>query len=211
MIDVLYAYPESETYRGASEFAKDVYKKRLCSDTTAAPDLFACALQDNTVIGCLGLYRGDRRPAFLFEMCRPQGAIERLVGSNVYQRIEVGELGTRAVVVPSRCELDSAEISTALIGALAVAADRLGMRYLGFVTNRLIKRTIEASGFEFIALGEFDLAGADEAFRENMKGFVAVRQLCAGFRIVSLDGCERKLAEFASRGVRFPGHFFARK
>lgn len=205
MLEIELVRPGEELYHRASNFAKQAYEKRLRSATAATPDLFACARQNDDVIGCLGLYRAGTRRRFFFERCHPEGAIERLVGAMHYRKEEVGELGTRAVRIPSDCTFKSADISAALIGTLALAASRSGVRYLGFVTNRMTKHIIESLGFTFITLGRFDVSAEDDAFRDNLKAFIAVPQWCAGFRLVSLAHCERALARLASRGMRFPG------
>lgn len=201
MIEINTAYPGSAAYARVSDFAKAIYAKRLRSDTAAAPDVFAYALHGVNIVGCLGLNRADKRAPLFFELCDPPGACERLTGKTPPDRREVGELGSRAVALPDGAGVRSSDVSIALTGALVCFARESGIRYLGFVTNRLVRSITDALGFELVSLGQPDFSQQNETFKENMRGFLETKQVCMGFEMHSLAQCRQALQDFSQRGI----------
>lgn len=195
MIDIGIAYPTDPLYEDISRFAREVYHDRIQLTTTARPNFFAYAKHSGNVVGCMGLYLGDTRPEMFFEMCKPPQAYERLSGLQNPDRSLLGEIGTRVIVVPGDACLQSLDISISLTAALVITAYEAGVRYVGFITNRLVHRITDPLGFHVLWLGEPDFSHKSTTFQKNMAGFMRAKQYCAGFPIGSLEHCEAVLTK----------------
>lgn len=199
MIEIAIAYPREPIYEDISRFAQEIYLKEYGAQTSPSPDLFAYAIMENRIVGCLGLYRAQTNKLLLFETYTAN-AYQRLSGGSKQDRNELAELGTRVVQLPTATSR-SGEVSIALTAVLISAAYQLGIRYVGFTTTRLVKRITDALGFTLINLGAPDLSSKDLAFRQNWEKFFQFPQICAGFSISSLDGCEAALLRLRNRDI----------
>ena len=199
MIEIGIAYPGEPLYTNISHFAQKVYLQQFDVQIDPTPDLFAYAIMENQLVGCLGLYRAQENKELLFEGYVPD-AYQKLTGNSNPSRKALAELGTRVVQLPSAGSR-SGDVSVALTAALISTAYPLGIRYVGFTTTRLVKRVTDALGFNLINLGRPDLSNKDAAFQKDWEKFFRVPQMCAGFSISSLDGCEAALLKLKSNGI----------
>jgi hypothetical protein len=200
MIKIGIAYPDEPRYAEIRRFAQDEYKRTLDSITTASADVFAFALHGDDLIGCIGLYCGSTRSELFFEMCTPRKPYERLAGTPNPDRTLLGEIGTRVIVLPPHDVggMRSVDVSIALTAAIVMVAHESGIRYIGFVTNRLVHFVTEPLGFVLIQLGKPDFSHKDQAFQDNMRGFLRTKQFCAGFEITSLTKCRNVLRQYTA-------------
>lgn len=201
MIEISVVYPNESRYEDVSQFARKVYRDKLNSVTTATPDVFACAQLDDTIIGSIGLSQGLYKDELFFEMCNPPKAYERLADSEYPDRSLLGELGTRAVVMPRPMRPLAGTVSIALAAVIISRSYTMGIRYIGFVTNRTIHRITDPLKLTLKELGAPDYSAKDTAFQENMKGFLGVKQICAGFVIGSPAGCYEVITNLTHRGL----------
>ena len=200
MVEIDVAYPGEPIYPAICRFAQDIYLTEHGAYIDPSPDLFAYALFENCLVGCLGLSCAKGRTLLLFETYVPSAYV-RLSGSSHPDRKELAEIGTRVVELPSAATVRSIDVSVALTAALLCDAYRLGIRYVGFTTTKLVRHITEPLGFTLVNLGEPDLSGKDSAFRLNWQNFFRVPQMCAGFCISSLEGCETEIRRLRDRGV----------
>jgi hypothetical protein len=203
MIEVGIASRGESKYLEISSFAKEVYLKEFGAQTNPLPDLFAYAVLEDQIVGCLGLYRAQENTPLLFETYT-MSAYERLSGDSNPDRSKLAELGTRVVQLPS-ATANSADVSIALTAILISAAYEFGVRYVGFTTTRLVKRITDALGFNLIILGKPDLSEKDPQFRQNWQRFFRIPQVCAGFSLSSLEGCRAIIAQLKGRGILVRG------
>jgi hypothetical protein len=199
MIEVGIASRGESKYLEISSFAKEVYLKEFGAQTNPLPNLFAYAILEDQIVGCLGLYRAQENTPLLFETYM-MNAYERLSGDPNPDRSKLAELGTRVVQLPS-ATARSADVSVALTAVLISAAHQLGIRCVGFTTTRLVKRVTDALGFNLVILGKPDLSGKDAQFQQNWQRFFRVPQICAGFLISSIEGCRVAITQLEDRGI----------
>lgn len=198
MIELVVVRPTDESYAHTARFAQSAYHNKLNADVIPRPDLFASASYKNRIIGCFGLYRAREQEPLLFETY-VNDAYRKLAGKEA-PREQLAELGTRVVEAPAGFK--SFDISLALTAVLVGAGYGAGVRYVGFTTNRMVKRITDALGFELMVLGEPDLSQKDAAFRKNWEEFFRTPQMCAGFHLTTLAGCKRALAQVSQKGIR---------
>ncbi len=204
MVEIGIAYPQESIYTDISNFAKEVYLREFNAQTNPLPDLFAYATLGDRIVGCLGLYCAKENIPLLFETYTAN-AYERLSGDAHPDRSKLGELGTRVVQLPPTVTR-STDVSVALTAVLISEAYRLGVRYVGFTTTRLVKRITDILGFDLINLGKPDLSGKDQQFQENWKQFFRTPQICAGFSISSLEGCRAMITQLKNRDILVRDH-----
>ncbi len=195
MIYVDTAYPDNPIYAEISSFARNIYLKRLFSETEARPDFFVYAMNDE-IIGCVGVNNGNSTNELFFEMCNPKNAYERLTGTQKPDRSVLCELGTRVVMLPKRFRKESRNVSIALTGSAIMLAHSNGIKYVGFVSNRMAHKISEPLGFDIVKLGVPDFSNKNEGFKENMKMFLRVKQYCFGTRLDSTTKCKDTLKCF---------------
>ncbi|MBY0473188.1 thermostable hemolysin [Patescibacteria group bacterium] len=199
MIEVGVAYPGEASYRNISEFAKEVYLREFDVRIDPMPDLFAYASMETQLVGCLGLYRAQEDKELLFESYI-SNAYQKISGTLKPDRSALAELGTRVVHIPS-APSRSGDISVALTAVLILTAHPLGIRYVGFTTTRFVKRVTDTLKFDLINLGRPNLSSKDAAFQATWQKFFRLPQICAGFHISSLDGCETVLLGLRDRDI----------
>ena len=200
MIEVSVAYPKDTSYPVISSFAQAVYSHEFGAHVEPAPDVFVYATTNECMVGCLGLYQAREHEPLLFETYVPN-AYGRLSGICDGKRSMLGELGTRVVQLSESPKTLSGDVSLAMTALLVSVAHRAGIRYVGFTTTRLVKRITDQLGFTLVTLGKPDLSGKDQVFRQNWEKFFRVPQICAGFHISSLTGCEMAATRLRSRGI----------
>lgn len=199
MIEISIAYPRETVYREICHFAQEVYLREFEVRIDPTPDLFAYARMEAQLVGCLGLYRAEENKTLLFESY-VSDAYHKLSGVSNPDRTALAEIGTRVVQLPSLI-MRSGDVSVALTAALISTAYPLGVRYVGFTTTRLVKRVTDALGFDLINLGRPDLSNKDAAFQKDWQKFFRAPQICAGFSVSSLDGCEAALLKLRANGI----------
>ncbi len=172
MIEIGIAYSGEALYMNISRFAQEVYLREFDVHIDPTPDLFAYAIMEDQLVGCLGLYRAGETKQLLFETYIPN-AYQKLSGAENLSRGALAEIGTRVVQLPSAASR-SGDVSVALTAVLISTAYPLGIRYVGFTTTRLVKRVTDALGFNLINLGKPDLSNKDLVFQQDWQKFFRV-------------------------------------
>ncbi len=199
-VEVSLAHPAYREYGAVSAFAKGVYLRRLDSVTAAQPEVFVYAQIGRVIVGCIGLYRADRREQLLIERFLPD-ALTKVLGSESSDRTGLAELGTRAIDLPEGSDYSSIDISIALLAVLIPFAYETGIRHLAFISNPLALRLGRALGFAVESLGDPDVSREPEEFKRNMKGFLSAKQTCFSARIGSVNGCTQALTVLARKNI----------
>lgn len=201
MFDIMLAHPGTPRYDEVRLFAQTTYLDLFQARIDPRPRLFVYASDSRTIVGCFGLYVAHDDTPLLFETYVPD-ACRRITGDD--DRSSLAELGTKIVRPPHDLRAHSQDISIAMTARLIIEAHRIGVRYVGFTTNRLVRRVTDRLGFELIELGAPSLDGKDDAFKQNWREYFRRPQYCFGFVIRSLDQCHQALAD-TSGSFRSPG------
>jgi hypothetical protein len=201
MITIGSAIPADPQYEKISDFAREVYGKKLHAMIAGKPTIFTYVETAGVIIGCFGLYEGRLHSPLLFETYFPDDVFGKFFQDTRTDRSLIGEIGTRAVMVPDNIAVSSMDVSIALSSALILMAGHQGIRYLGFTANRSVRKITDALELHLITLGEPDLSGKDEEFRENWKEFFRIKQQCFIIDVApSLTGCRKVIQQLTKKG-----------
>lgn len=199
MIEIGTTTPGTHIYERVSLFAQEVYMREHGADINPHPDVFAYATYNDNLVSSFGYYRARKEP-LLFETYLSAG-YERICGRTGQTRRLLAELGTKVVRLPHEVEKHRGDVSLAVTALLIKAAHARGIRYVGFTTNRLVKRITDTLGFDLIELGAPDLSGKSAEFQRNWETYFSIPQFCFGFEISSMHGCDRALALCAEKNI----------